>query len=78
MTNYNIDKAKNVFNQANGFLKFIDESEFIALNPMYQNPFYINCLLCCELYLKALLILDGKDEKYCKKMGNKLLDLFSG
>ena len=77
MTNYNIEKAKNVFKQANGFFRFIDGSEFIALAPMYQNPFYINCLFCCELYLKTLLILDGKDEKFCQKKGHKLLNLFN-
>ena len=77
MINYNLEKAKNIFNQANGFLKLIDGSNFIALDPMYQNPFYINCLFCCELYLKALLILDGKSEEYLSKKGHKLLNLFN-
>ncbi len=77
MINCNAEKAKNIFNQANGFLKLIDGSKFIALDPMYQNPFYINCLFCCELYLKTLLILDGKNEKYLSKKGHKLLNLFN-
>ena len=77
MTNYRIEKSKLIFNQANGFLKIIDGIPYKHEDIMYLNPFYINCLFCCELYFKALLIYNGYPVKVLRKKGHKLLDLFN-
>ena len=44
MTNYNLGKAKKVFQQANGFFRFVDGMTFKKGDISYLNPFYITIL----------------------------------
>lgn len=76
MTNYNIEKAKKVFNQANGFFKFVNGMIFKKGDILYLNPFYINCLFSCELYLKSLLVLKGLSKNEIKNKSHNLKSLF--
>ena len=77
MINSNIEQAKIVFKQANGFFRFVDGMTFKVGNILYLNPYYINCLFCCELYMKSLLLYEGKTVAELRKANHKLLDLFN-
>ena len=76
MINYNLEKAKNVFNQANGFFKFVNGMIFKKGDILYLNPFYINCLFACELYLKTLLVLKGFSSSEIKDRSHDIKSLF--
>lgn len=76
MTNYNLGKAKNVFNHANGFFKFVNGMSFKKDDVLYLNPFYINCLFACELYLKALLVLKGLSSNEIKDRSHNMKSLY--
>ena len=76
MTNYNLGKAKKVFQQANGFFRFVDGMTFKKGDISYLNPFYINCLFACELYLKALLVLEGWSVDDIKSNSHNIIELF--
>ena len=77
MTNSNLEKAKNVFKQANGFLLFVHGMTFKKGDTLYSNPYYINCLFSCELYLKSLLVLKGLSSKEIKSCSHNMNSLFN-
>ena len=77
MINSNLEKAKNVFKQANGFLLFVHGMTFKIGDTLYLNPYYINCLFSCELYLKALLVLKGLSSEEIKSCSHNMNSLFN-
>lgn len=76
MISSNLEKAKNIFKQANEFLLFVDGMSFKKGDILYLNPYYINCLFSCELYLKALLIFKGLSSDDIKNLGHNIKSLF--
>lgn len=76
MISSNLEKAKNIFKQANEFLLFVDGMSFKKGDILYLNPYYINCLFSCELYLKALLIFKGLSSDDIKTLGHNIKSLF--
>ncbi len=76
MTNYNFKNAKKVFKQANGFFLFVDGMSFKKGDILYLNPYYINCLFACELYLKTILMLNGLSTRDIKACSHDMKSLF--
>lgn len=76
MTNYNFENAKKVFKQANGFFLFVDGMSFKKCDILYLNPYYINCLFACELYLKTILMLNGLSTRDIKACSHDMKSLF--
>lgn len=76
MINYNFENAKKVFKQANGFFLFVDGMSFKKGDILYLNPYYINCLFACELYLKTILMLNGLSTCDIKDCSHNMKSLF--
>ena len=43
---------------------------------LYLNPYYINCLFACELYLKIVLMLNGLSTRDIKDCSHNMKSLF--
>lgn len=76
MISSNLEKAKNIFKQANEFLLFVDGMSFKKGDILYLNPYYINCLFACELYLKTILMLNGLSTRDIKDCSHNMKSLF--
>ena len=77
MTSYKVnDIQKNVFDEANEFLRLVENSEYSKDDIMSQLPLVVNLIFACELYLKALLLAEGKNVEECKKLNHNLSSLF--
>lgn len=67
---------KKYFKQANGFFLFVDGMSFKKGDILYLNPYYINCLFACELYLKTILMLNGLSTRDIKDCSHNMKSLF--
>ena len=78
MINYDDSKIEErIFHQARMYLKIAESKEFNRNDIFSMNPIYINMLFACELYLKSLLLKNGKTYIDVKKYGHHFNKLFA-
>lgn len=78
MISYKIDTSyERGFKQANKFMVLVESYDISKSDDFDLNVIYVNMLLASELFLKCILLKNGKSAKSLKKAGHNLYALYN-
>lgn len=72
----NKDKIEKTFEEANSFMRLIDQREYDGDSLLSEIPLAVNCIFACELYLKVLLLNRGFTVPDIKLLKHNLKKLY--
>ena len=78
MINYNNSSiVERIAHQAVMYMKLVEDTHYDSNDIYSMNPIYINMLFACELYLKCLLLKNGKTYNEVKNLWHHFNKLFN-
>ena len=77
INNNNSSIVERIAHQAIMYMKLVEDTHYDSNDIYSMNPIYINMLFACELYLKCLLLKNGKTYNEVRKLRHHFNKLFN-